>query len=208
MSESLTQNDRKMLTAELRVQHEATFKALGVPNAKFIPKVAHLVPGLSGKHMGFFHSELNHGQDVYIELVDLDYNPTEEDRNLYRFRWNPHFETELACSDEVPEKRSRWFIPLDKIEEVTMPVKRGRGRPRKAKLTPTDIHVAEPKREPVNPIRTIIDTERENPTKRVVESLISEDLPIDQLTILDLTAIIRGIACSNKEWLNKVVTKG
>jgi len=206
MSESLTQNDRKTLTAELRVQHEATFKALGIPNAKFIPKVAHLVPKLSGKHMGFFHSELNHGQDVYIELVDLNYDPTEVDRNLYRFRWNPHFETELECSDEIPEKRSRWFVPLDELEEVIVPVKRGRGRPKKANITPTDIHVAEPTREPVRAIRTIIDTERQEPVKRVVESLISEDLPIDQLTILDLAAMLTRTACSNKEWLNKAVT--
>lgn len=181
-----TPQERKEATAELRKKQQPIFDALGISDAKYIPKMAHHVSGLNGIHMGFFESELSHGEDVYTEMVSIMMESEDPTRTLYKYRNNPHFKDELVPSDNEITKSTRYYVPMDELEVVTMPTKKKAGRPRKAKVEDVEEKKA--------PIRTII-----------VDS--TEDLPMEAMTIRDYIAIHTGRPCSAKPWINEIVTK-
>ena len=119
MSTKPTPKERKERTAQLRELHQPIFESLGNPEALYIPKMAHNVKGLEGLHMGFFKSELDHGEDVYTEKVSMAQESEDPSRTLYRVRFNPHFEDEYATSEPMPNGHCRYFIPVDELEVVT-----------------------------------------------------------------------------------------
>jgi len=115
-----TPQERKERTAKLREQHEPVFKALDVPDAHFIPKMAHHVSGLEGIHMGFFDSELKHGEDVYTEMISMQMEPEDPDRTLFKLRGNPHYNEEFAQSDPMPNGHVRYYVPISELETVSV----------------------------------------------------------------------------------------
>lgn len=186
MSEKVkpTPEERKAATAELRKKHQPTFDALGIPDAKYIPKMAHHVKGLQGLHMGFFVSELNHGEDVYTEMVSIMMESEDPTRTLYKWRYNPHFESELAPSDEVITQSTRYYVPMDELEIV--PPKKKRGRPRKKIVESTDMHAT--------------------PTKEAIRTVDDEvDMPMEKMTIRDYIAIHKEKPVSLKPWINEII---
>lgn len=196
-----TPQERKDATAELRKKHQPIFDALKIPDAKFIPKMAHHVSGLTGIHMGFFESELNHGEDVYTEMVSIMMESEDETRTLYKYRANPHFKEELVPSDVTITQSTRYYVPMDELEKIDpasiIPPKRKVGRPRKHPVT-TDIKV---ENKPKEKIRTVA------PQKQVVIVSELDDLPMSAMTIRDYIAIHTGNPVSAKQWINDVVTK-
>jgi hypothetical protein len=175
----LTPQERKELTADLREKHEPIFKALGIPEAKYIPKMAYRPRGLNALHMGFFESELIHAEDIYTEMVGIMMDSEDPSRTLYKYRGNPHFKQELPSSDEEHTSSTRYYVPMDELEVVTMPAKKKRG-PYKKKVKPN------------RPIRTVI----LDP---------SDDLPMASMTIRDYIAIHTGRPVSAKDWINKIM---
>jgi len=175
MNEKPTPVERKEKTAELRSKHQPTFDALSIPEAIFIPKMAHHVKGLQGLHMGFFISELDHGLDVFTEMVSMQMESEDPARILYKFRHNPHFKDELAPSDEVPTDSTRYYVPVEELEVVEAPKKRGR-----------------PKGSTKQRIVTI-------PTDP------NEDLGMDQMTLRDHACITLKVPKSFKPWLNDII---
>lgn len=113
-----TPQERKEATAELRKKHQPVFEALGIPDAIFIPKMAHHVKDLEGIHMGFFESELKHGQDVYTEMVSMQMESEDVDRRLFKLRGNPHYDEEFAKSNPMPNGHVRYYVPISELEEV------------------------------------------------------------------------------------------
>ena len=111
-----TPQERKEMTAELRKKHQPYFDAEKTPEASFIPKMAHFVPGLEGLHMGFFESEMK--EDVYTEMVSMQLESEDPSRTLYKVRYNPHFEEEYAKSAPMSNGSCRYFIPLDEMEAI------------------------------------------------------------------------------------------
>ena len=182
-----TPQERKEATAELRKRHQPVFDELGIPEAIYIPKMAYKPTGLDGIHMGFFESELKHGEDVYTEMVSIMMESEDPSRTLYKYRGNVHFREELATSDEDSSKSTRYYVPMDELEVIETPVKKGRGRPRKA--PETDIQV---EREQPKAIRTII-----------VDP--NEDIPMSAMTVRDYIAIHTGKPVSSKKWINQIV---
>lgn len=114
-----TPTERKNATAELRKKHQPIFKALGIPDATYVPKMAHNVKGLIGLHMGFFVSELD--GDVYTEKVSMQMESEDPDRILYKLRHNPHFKEEFAASEPMAGGDCRYFVPVDEMEIVEEP---------------------------------------------------------------------------------------
>jgi hypothetical protein len=182
-----TPQERKEATFELRKAQQPIFDALGIPNATYIPKMAHHVSGLTGIHMGFFESELNHGNDVYTEKVSMQMESEDTERTLYKWRYNAHFKSELAPSDAEISKSTRYYVPVDELLKIQMPVNKKRG-PYKKKVK------TEVTEEIKTPIRTII-----------IDS--TEDLPMEAMTIRDYIAIHTGNPVSSKHWINDIVTK-
>jgi len=123
MREKPTPQERKERTAELRRLHEPVFKSLKIPDANYIPKMAHFVKGLDGLQMGFFTSELEDG-DVYTEKVSMQMESEDESRTLYKIKHNPFFKEEYVASEPMASGDCRYFIPVEEMEIVEAPVKK------------------------------------------------------------------------------------
>jgi len=168
MKTKLTPQARKELVSALRKHHENTFQELNIPNAVYIPKMAHNVTGETGIHMGFFETEINHGEDVYTEKVSRFMESEDPSRTLYKFTYNPHFKEEYSTSEPAVTGNVRYYVPVDELE--------------------------------------IIDTSNmENEEFNLMNP--DEDLPLDQLTIRDLAALLLNKPVSKKIWLNQIINK-
>jgi hypothetical protein len=104
--------------ADMRKHHENIFNALGIPTAKFIPKMAY-------KHNGelvisFFDSEMNLQQDIYTEFSSRDYNPEDPERNLYKWKWNPHYKEEYETTDPSVGY-VRYLVPVTELIKIKAP---------------------------------------------------------------------------------------
>lgn len=181
MSEILTTDDRKEKVALLRTHHQPVFEALGISKATFIPKMAHFVSGLRGKHMGFFESELNHGNDVYTEMINRAWDSEDSTRTLYKYRNNPHFMDELASSEPDKNGNVRYFVPMDELEIVEAPIHKTKNK-----------KVGNIKTKPVNTNINVTDDD--------------EDFPMSEMTCKDYITIHTGIPVSDKQWINDVMT--
>jgi hypothetical protein len=104
--------------AEMRKYHEDTLNALGVPMAKFVPKMAY-------KHNGelvisFFQSEMDFQQDIFTEFCSRDYVPEDPERNLYKWKWNPHYKEEYEGTDPSTGY-IRYLVPVRELIKVKAP---------------------------------------------------------------------------------------
>ena len=184
----MTPTERQERVKTLKKDQQKVFDAMGLKDVKYIPKMAHHVKGLQGIHMGFFESELSHGEDVYTEMIGINVESEDPSRTLYKYRSNPHFKEELAASEPNSKGTGvRYFIPLDELEVVKMPTK---------KVTTKKISTKKIKEENV-----IADTVPEDSSD--INNLV--DLPLSEMTIRDYISIHTGNPVSNKAWINQIV---
>lgn len=120
MSAKPTPKERKAATAKLREKHQPVFDALHIPEALFIPKMAHYVKGLEGLQMGFFENELQ-DDDVYTEMVSMNLESEDEKRRLFKISHNPYYEKEYAKSEPTASGDCRYFVAVEEMDEVEMP---------------------------------------------------------------------------------------
>ena len=108
----------------LKEKHEPLFEKLGVVDPVYIPKM------VAGNGMVyFFPSELKHGRDIYIEKVDRDYVSEDPERILYKWKFNPNYETaykrkEGATPDPMYMIPFNEFSPIleeDEADEFAIP---------------------------------------------------------------------------------------
>lgn len=74
----------------LKETHLPAFKKLGIQDPLFIPKMFFGEP----KVFYLFPSELKHGKDIYTEAVSKEYESEDPSRTLYKWKFNPNFETD------------------------------------------------------------------------------------------------------------------
>lgn len=112
--------DRKVKIANLREKHQPIFDKLGIPDASFIPKFAYLPKtGAQEKVIAFFPSEINKGNDVYTEFVSIDYDPEDAERRLWKWKYNPQYDTEYEKTPPHPVTgHSRYLIPVNELVHV------------------------------------------------------------------------------------------
>lgn len=110
-----TKEERSAIVARMKEFHWETMKRFTSKNIYFFPKVPYL--GANGiKVIGMFKSELEKtGDDVFIELINKNYEPLDQKRTLYRYRYNPHFYEEY---EKTPANNERYNIPIDELEIV------------------------------------------------------------------------------------------
>lgn len=176
MSISTTDKDeKKEKFRKLREFHQPTFNQMGVPDAFFIPKMAYKPTGKTELYVGLFPSEVGRGVDLYMEFCSRDNDPEFEDRGLYRWKFNPHYEEEYERTEAMNGASNfRYLIPIVELEKVK-----------------TYGKTEEPA------IQNEINFE-DLPNANV-------DLPLDQMTIRDLAAILLKKPVSKKPWLNEII---
>jgi len=169
--------DKREKLRKLREFHQETFNELDSPNALFIPKMAYRPYGKTDLHIGFFASEISKGEDVYVEFCSKENVPEDPLRRLYKWRFNPHFEEEYEKTEPNGVTGNvRYLVPVDELTVVKAA----------EEVKPTAIRTKE----------ISFDDFADADT----------DLPIDQLTIRDLAAILLQRPVSNKKWLNQLIS--
>ena len=169
--------DKREKLRKLREFHQETFNELDTPNALFIPKMAYRPYGKTDLHIGFFASEISKGEDVYVEFCSKENVPEDPLRRLYKWRFNPHFEEEYEKTEPNGITGNvRYLVPVDELTVVKAA----------EEVKPTAIRTKDISFDDFSNADT--------------------DLPIDQLTIRDLAAILLQRPVSNKKWLNQLIS--
>jgi len=204
---------RKEKEKDFFVQHMETFKKLGLADPSFLIKTAFYQKGKFGRQVLFFESELAKGEDLYIEFYDnievngsKDVVPMLEDRQLFKYKYNPYFQEEYEKKEGISFKGDPYLsftVPVSELtaimsdgSEITYNLYEKRKAEREAEL---------PKQQ--NKLSVFPDFEQEfSPTvEETVSSQSVEDAPFSELTIRDLAAIMLMKPVSNKKWLNDLV---
>lgn len=116
MNTTVNPEERKENLRKLKEFHKKTLDDLGVGTPYLLGKMAYLNNGQ--RVVSLFYSEISQKKDVFIEFTDRYNVPEYEDRTLYRWRYNPHFEEEYQKTDEADPTRARYLIPVDELQVV------------------------------------------------------------------------------------------
>lgn len=113
-TKTLSRELKNEIVKDMRSFHEETMNrhSKGVKHY-FYPKVPFLrTNGL--RVIGMFRSELEKpDENVYIEIINLSYEPLDKRRTLYRLRYNPHFKDEYEHVGN-----DRYNVPMEELEIV------------------------------------------------------------------------------------------
>jgi hypothetical protein len=113
--------DKRENLKKLREYHQPLLDKLGLSDANLIGKLAYTPYGKTEMYNAFFQSEISKGQDVFIEFADKDNLPQFEDRALYRWKFNPHFEEEYEKTEPSATGVIRYLIPISELVKVEAP---------------------------------------------------------------------------------------
>lgn len=110
--------DRRTRTAELRKAHQEYFDTNGISSAKYIGKLAYRPPGKDELFIGFFPNELRGGDDIYVEFTGKNLEIEDPERNLYKWRYNGHWEEEYEKTEAGPSGAFRYLVPVAELVKV------------------------------------------------------------------------------------------
>lgn len=214
-------NIRKEKENEFFVQHMKTFKKLGLTHPFFIIKTAFFQKGKFGRHIQLFESEISKDEDIYIEFYDnvndangnlVDITPFNEDRQLFKYKANPFYAEEYDTKEGTNFKGEPYSIFTVPTSELVAVLTDG-----------TEITYAlyekrkeEPKKEDTLPklqssLALFPDFEEEFPKKESNMSLDEvynteiADVPMSEMTLRDLAAIMLIKPVSARPWLNELI---
>jgi hypothetical protein len=210
-------NIRKEREKEFFVEHMETFKKLGLSDPFFIIKTAFFQKGKFGRQVQLFESEISKGEDVYIEFYDnvtddkgtvTDVTPFNEDRQLFKYKANPFYAEEYETKEGTNFKGEPYVLYTVPTSELVAVLEDG-----------TEITYAlyekrkeENKKEDSLPklqksLSLFPDFEDEFGSAKEIElsSQLDKDVPLSEITIRDLAAIMLMKPVSNRPWLNDLI---
>jgi hypothetical protein len=210
-------NIRKEREKEFFVEHMETFKKLGLSDPFFIIKTAFFQKGKFGRQVQLFESEISKGEDVYIEFYDnvtddkgtvTDVTPFNEDRQLFKYKANPFYAEEYETKEGTNFKGEPYVLYTVPTSELVAVLKDG-----------TEITYAlyekrkeDNKKEDSLPklqksLSLFPDFEDEFGSAKEIElsSQLDKDVPLSEITIRDLAAIMLMKPVSNRPWLNDLI---
>lgn len=127
-------NIRKEKEKEFYVKHMDTFRVLGKADPFFIIKTAFFQKGKFGRQVQLFESEIGKGEDIYIEFYDnvndekgniTDIVPFFEDRQLFRYKYNPFYAEEYETKDGTNFKGEPFTLYTVPVSELVAVLKDG-----------------------------------------------------------------------------------
>ena len=193
--------------------HYELFEKENVTNPKFIPRLCYNHKG--EKIIGFYRKEIYGGLNIYIEFCSRDYTPEDPNRTLWKWIYNPEYDTEYEQSDPHPAtKDRRYLIPIEELINVTefhsiksvvvedtevtdgqVPV---RGEPEQIKEMVQDT---------VEKVEIVDSVETELAFVFKEEETAGSDVPYSAMTLRDYAAIKWKKPISPRDWLNKLIIK-
>jgi len=119
---------RKDKEREFYTQHMDAFKAIGIADPFFTIKTAFFKKGKYGRQCQFFEWELTKKEDIYIEFYDnlyvdniKDIVPMNEDRQLFKLKYNSYYEEEYDMIEQFDDKGNpskKFLIPVNEMSVV------------------------------------------------------------------------------------------
>ncbi len=123
----MSSNLRKEKERTFYMQHMDAFKAIGIADPFFTIKTAFFKKGKFGRQCQFFEWELKKEEDIYMEFYDnaydgngkiIDILPMNEDRSLFKLKYNPYFNEEYDVVEGVdsegkPDKK--YLVPVNEM---------------------------------------------------------------------------------------------
>jgi len=218
---------RKEKEKDFYAKHIETFKKIGQGDPFFLVKTAFFQKGKYGRQVQFFESELSKGEDIYLEFYDnvtdekgsiVDIKPFYENRQLFKYRYNPFFSEEYDLKEGTNFKGDPYklfTVPVSELlavlsdgTEITYALfeKRMADQEKKTAEVETDL----PKLQ-----NSLVDdtgfpdftAELAQSTVQAVAMLTHKDAFVSEMTIQDFAAIMWKKPVSNKQWLNDLITK-
>lgn len=164
---------------DLKSLHKSTFDKLGLEEPLFIPRICYRPIGEKDQVVSFFEQDFAKGKDIYTHFVSKGYESEDPQNRLWKWNYNPFYATEYKRSEPHPETGNiRFIVPADELTLIDAAYVKSKEIPVVAKI-PFDIEADLPDPD--------------------------QDLPIDQLTIRDLAAILLKTPVSRKTWLNEII---
>jgi hypothetical protein len=215
-------NVRKEKEKDFFVRHMDTFRTIGQADPFFIIKTAFFQKGKFGRQVQFFESEIGRGEDIYLEFYDnvmddkgsiIDVVPFSEDRQLFKYKFNPFYVEEYETKSGTNVKGDPYILYTVPVSEMIAVLKDGTEithalyEKRKAEAeTKAKEEVVELPRLQKS---LFPDFEEETKPKKeaVLDFISEEDLPLSDMTLRDLAAIMLMKPVSTKPWLNNLVTQ-
>ena len=126
----MSSNLRKEKEREFYMQHMDALKAIGIADPFFTIKTAFFKKGKFGRQCQFFEWELKKGEDIYMEFYDnaydgngktIDIIPMNEDRSLFKLKYNPYFQEEYDVIEGVDSEGKpdrKYLIPVNEMMVV------------------------------------------------------------------------------------------
>ena len=218
---------RKEKEKDFYAKHIETFKKIGQGDPFFLVKTAFFQKGKYGRQVQFFESELSKGEDIYLEFYDnvtdekgsiVDIKPFYENRQLFKYRYNPFFSEEYDLKEGTNFKGDPYklfTVPVSELlavlsdgTEITYALfeKRMADQEKKTAEVETDL----PKLQ-----NSLVDdtgfpdftAELAQSTAQAVAMLTHKDAFVSEMTIQDFAAIMWKKPVSNKQWLNELISK-
>ena len=201
---------RRGTISDLREKHLKLLQAENIEGKdKFIPKMAYIPKAGEDRVISFFLSELLGGQDIYTEFVSKELIPEDSERTLWKWPYNPQFETEYEKSEPHPATgHCRYLIPIAELINVAdeqagvieqHPVK-PKASPKKKSLRTLDEGEPQMKMEIPDDVPTPEEVEANEPHMH-----LDDDSPLSEMTIRDQVAITWIEPVSKKQWLNDLI---
>lgn len=182
--------ERSTAVMALKQRNEQNFRNLGLLTPNFTIKFAYVPKHREDMVVSMFPSEMECGDDIYMELTDGNNYPIHENPVLYKFRHNPYYkqgEYEVIPPDPSRNKNAEtYLVPISELEIIA-------GNNTTATV--------EKKSTPKKPLVSTNILSDESPFQKE-----KEDAHYSELTIRDLAAILLKSPVSNKKWLNNLIT--
>lgn len=179
----LSPDQKKARIAHLFEHHKATFKKMGVEQKDYIPKLFYPFTG-GERVVSMFTSEMNRKRDVFLENVSPEFELIDEERKLFRLRYNQAYEQEYSTQGEKPY--IRYIVPVEELEEVTEA---------QAKLEYPTTEL--PKDEKLPELKTEVKD----------DNAMLPDCAMADITIRDHLAMKYNKPISSKIWLNDLINE-
>lgn len=179
--------------------HKPTFLKEGVSNPKFIPKLAYKHNNVLS--IGVYPREIYGGKDIYIEFCDRAYTPENPERTLYKWEYDPEFDTNYEKSEPHPAtKDRRYLIPVTDLINLTV-LYQGSKPDEPSKLS----------KKPEPAPKLIPEKAKEEASFDFDAVLVNEgagsDVPYSAMSLRDFAAITWKKPVSQKKWLNELIIK-
>lgn len=112
--DGVSSEEKKRRIAELRVLQEPVFLAINVVDPQYMPHMC--FPEGGEKVISVFTNELQTGNDIYTEFASKDYISEDHDRVLWKWPYNPHWETEYGTRQTKTSLIH--YIPVSELTKI------------------------------------------------------------------------------------------